>query len=113
MTQAFTEKFETDIHRTLNLTEKEYVKVTGLETGSVFVDFIILLRNDSQENRTTVYEKLYSEVTTNATGNLVEYFPVAEQLVVVLGKMGFPFQLFLFLFKFFFHDNNSLGNYQF
>ena len=86
MTKAFTEKFETDIHRTLNLTEKEYVKVDNLKIGSVFVDFIILLRNDSQENKTTIYQKLLNEIKFNQTGYLEKYFPFADQVVVVVGK---------------------------
>ena len=95
MTKAFTEKFETDIHRTLNLTEKEYVKVDNLKIGSVFVDFIILLRNDSQENKTTIYQKLLNEIKFNQTGYLEKYFPFADQVVVVVGK---SFYLFIYLF---------------
>ena len=86
MTKNFTEKFEIDIHRTLNLTENEYVRITAMKNGSVFVDFIILLRNDSQENRTTIYQKLLNELKFNQTGYLEEYFPVVDQIVVVVGK---------------------------
>ena len=87
VTKNFTAPLEAALHQTLNLKNNEYVKILRLFRGSVFVDFIILLKNDSQENRTTVYEKLFTEVKTNATGNLMEYFPVAEQVVVVVGNI--------------------------
>ena len=86
-TVEFIAPLQDALRRTLNLKDNEYVKILKLSSGSIFVDFIVLLRNDTSENQATVYQKLYDEVKTNATGNLVEYFPVAEQVVVVVGKL--------------------------
>lgn len=85
-TKEFTEPLEQALWVTLGLSPQEFVKVTNLTEGSVFADFIVLMKNDSTENETTVYEKLNAEVKTNQTGSLVDYFPVAEQIVVVVGK---------------------------
>jgi len=93
-TKRFTNKLARDIHATLGLSVEEYIKVIRLTAGSVFADFIVLLKNDSLDNRTTVYHKLNNEIKTNETGNLFEYFPVPNQIVVVVGKLFFLFNFF-------------------
>ena len=95
VTKKFTEGLENALWKTLGLSQKEHAKIIEMVKGSIFVDFIVLLEADSPENRTTIYQKLFDEIKFNKTGNLEEYFPVADQLIVVVGKAFFLHKLHL------------------
>ena len=85
-TIKFTNELAESLHITLGLDQNEYVKITKLTKGSIYADFIVLLRNETVENKTTIFMKLEAEVRDNTTGNLEKYFPIADQLLVIVGR---------------------------
>lgn len=92
-------RIEQSLHRTLNLSAYEYVAVTNITRGSVIVDFVVLLAQNSTDNKLSIEEKLRTEVRTNKTGHLHEYFPVSRQAIVVLGKSFYTSGTFIITVK--------------
>lgn len=66
-------RLETQITLQLDLTPPEYFKVIRFTAGSVIVDGLVILPQNTTENTTTVEQKLVNEIQTNQTGHLAEF----------------------------------------
>lgn len=82
LTKMFAKRMISILQTALRLTSRDYVSILKLSSGSVLVDFAVLLSANSTDNIITIQKNLNDEIS-NVTGVLSEYFPDTNQTISI------------------------------